>query len=190
MCYEHSRQPGLLLMNAATGHAPSSDIESRYAWLRLATVVALSAVGGVGMWSVVVALPAIQADFGVDRAAASLPYTLAMIAFGGGGIVTGRLADRFGVALPLVLGTLALALGYLAAGHAASLTQVALAHALIGLGCSATFGPLMADISHWFVQRRGIAVAIAASGNYIAGTIWPPVVQHFIATSGWRATHI
>ncbi len=169
--------------------APASDIESPYAWLRLVAAVTLSTVGGVGMWSVVVALPAIQADFGVDRAAAALPYTLAMIAFGGGGIVTGRLADRFGVALPLVLGTLALALGYLAAGHAASLTQVALAHALIGLGCSATFGPLMADISHWFSRRRGIAVAIAASGNYLAGTIWPPVVQHFIASDGWRATH-
>ena len=169
--------------------APASDIESPYAWLRLVAAVNLSTIGGVGMWSVVVALPAIQADFGVDRAAAALPYTLAMIAFGGGGIVTGRLADRFGVALPLVLGTLALALGYLAAGHAASLTQVALAHALIGLGCSATFGPLMADISHWFSRRRGIAVAIAASGNYLAGTIWPPVVQHFIASDGWRSTH-
>jgi MFS family permease len=48
----------------------------------------------------------------------------------------------------------------------------------------------MADMSHWFVRRRGIAVAIAASGNYFAGTIWPPVVQHFIAADGWRATHI
>ena len=163
--------------------------DSRRAWTRLAVAVLIGSLGSVGMWSVVVALPAIQADFGVDRAAAALPYTLAMIAFGGGGIITGRLADRFGVALPLVLGTLALALGYLAAGHAASLTQVALAHALIGLGCSATFGPLMADISHWFARRRGIAVAIAASGNYLAGTIWPPVVQHFIASDGWRATH-
>jgi MFS family permease len=48
----------------------------------------------------------------------------------------------------------------------------------------------MADISHWFVRRRGIAVAVAASGNYIAGTIWPPVVQHFITTDGWRNTYI
>src|SRR5258708_8913688 len=61
---------------------------------------------------------------------------------------------------------------------------------MIGVGCSASFGPMMADISHWFVRRRGIAVALAASGNYIAGTIWPPVVQHFIAADGWRATHI
>jgi len=177
-------------MNAASGHAPSSEIESRYAWLRLATVVAISAVGGVGMWSVVVALPAIQADFGVDRAAASLPYTLAMIGFAGGGVVIGRLVDRFGILLPLALGTISLAAGYVCVGLSPNLTLVALAHTLMGFGCSATFGPLMADVSHWFSRRRGIAVAIAASGNYIAGTIWPPLVQHFIATQGWRATHI
>src|SRR6185437_8965607 len=169
----------------------SPQIESPYAWLRLAACVALSAIGGVGMWSYVVALPAIQADFGIDRAQAALPYTFAMLGFGAGGIVMGRLADRFGIAVPALAGTCALALGYVAAGASSSLWQVALAHGLlIGFGCSTTFGPLMADISHWFVRRRGIAVAIAAAGNYVAGTVWPPVVQHFISTSGWRATHI
>ena len=172
-------------------HAYSTQLESRYAWLRLTASVALSAIGGVGMWSVVVALPAMQADFGVDRAAAALPYTLAMLGFAGGGIAMGRLADRFGVTVPAVAGALCLALGYVGVGLSASLWQVALAHGLlIGFGCSATFGPLMADISHWFSRRRGIAVALAASGNYIAGTVWPPVVQHFIASNGWRATHI
>ena len=165
--------------------------DSAKAWLRLAIAVLLSTIGGVGMWSVVVALPAIQADFGVDRADATLPYTLTMLGFGGGGIVMGRLADRFGIAAPLVLGTLALGAGYVAAGLAPSLWLVAIAQgALIGFGCSCTFGPLMADISHWFMRRRGIAVALAASGNYVAGTIWPTVVQHFIASHGWRATHI
>jgi MFS family permease len=175
-----------------TDHADShsnGQIDSSAAWLRLSVAVLLSTVGGVGMWSVVVALPAMQADFGVARADATLPFTLVMIGFAGGGVLMGRLADRFGIAAPLTLGTVSLSLGYLAVGHAGSLTQVALAHLLIGTGCSTTFGPLMADISHWFARRRGIAVAIAAAGNYIAGTIWPPVVQHFIAADGWRATH-
>lgn len=176
-------------MNVQAGAKPG-DIESSYAWLRLALAVTLSTVGGVGMWSFMVALPALQTDFGVSRADASLPFTMVMFGFAGGGILMGRLADRFGIAVPLGIGTLAVSAGYLATGWAPNLWQVSLAHALIGLGCSASFGPLMADISHWFVQRRGIAVAIAASGNYIAGTIWPPVVQHFIATFGWRATHI
>ena len=164
--------------------------DSAKAWLRLGVAVLLSTVGGVGMWSVVVALPAMQVEFGVARADATLPYMLVMIGFACGGVVMGRLADRFGIAAPLVLGTLSLSLGYLAVGQASSLGQVALAHGLlIGFGSSATFGPLMADISHWFVRRRGIAVAIAAAGNYLAGVVWPPVVQHFIATDGWRATH-
>jgi MFS family permease len=176
--------------HAAAGRAEPDPTDTAKAWLRLGVAVLLSTIGGVGMWSMVVALPAIQADFGVARADATLPYTLAMLGFAGGGVLMGRLADRFGVAVPLALGALALGLGYLAVGQASTLWQVAIAHGLlIGIGCSATFGPLIADLSHWFVRRRGIAVAIAASGNYLAGTFWPPVVQHFIAASGWRATH-
>ena len=168
-----------------------SPADSAAAWLRLAVVVLLATIGGIGMWSFVVALPAIQAEFGIARADASLPFTMQMIGFAGGGVLMGRLVDRYGIAAPLGLGTVSLSAGYLATGLSSSLWQVALAHGLlIGFGCSATFGPLMADISHWFVRRRGIAVAIAASGNYVAGTVWPPVVQHFISTSGWRATHI
>jgi MFS family permease len=168
--------------------APAA-FESPYAWLRLGTALLLGTIGSVGMWSVVVALPAVQAEFGVARADASLPFTLTMIGFGGGGIVMGRLADRFGIVAPVIVGVFCLVLGYSVAAAAPSLWTYALAHALIGFGSSATFGPLLADISYWFVGRRGIAVAIAASGNYLAGTVWPPVVQHFIASAGWRPTH-
>jgi len=109
------------------------------------------------MWSIMVALPTIQADFGVSRADASLPFTMVMFGFAGGGVLMGRLADRFGIAVPLALGTLAVSAGYLATGWSSSLWQVASAHLLIGIGCSASFGPMMADISHWFLRRRGIA---------------------------------
>jgi MFS family permease len=163
--------------------------ESAYAWTRLAIALLLATLGGVGLWSVVVALPVTQAEFGVGRADASLPFTLTMIGFGFGGIAMGRLSDRFGIVVPLIIGALALALGYAAAALATSLWQLALAQCLlIGAGSSATFAPLMAHISMWFNRRRGIAVAIVASGNYLAGTIWPPVLQHFFQTVGWRQT--
>ena len=166
------------------------EVESASAWMRLAVTLALSTIGGVGMWSVVVALPAVQAEFGVARADASLPYTLTMICFGLSGIVMGRLSDRYGVMTPVMLGTLLLALGYVAAGSAPSLGYYTLAQgALIGAGSSATFAPLLAHTSLWFVRRRGIAVAIFASGNYLAGTVWPPIVEHFIRTAGWRQTY-
>jgi MFS family permease len=168
----------------------SSQVESPYAWVRLAAALALGTIGSIGMWSFVVALPAVQAGFGVARADASLPFTLTMMGFGLGGVVMGRLADRHGIVRPVVIGVLALGSGYALTGVAANITQFALAQGLIGLGSSATFGPLMSDISHWFARRRGIAVALASCGNYLAGTLWPPIVQSFIASEGWRATQV
>lgn len=174
-----------------TAALPTTDIDGRAAWLRLAITVVLSTIGGVGLWSAVVALPAVQAEFGTARADASLPYSLLTISFGFGGVLMGRLADRFGIAWPAGIGAVLLALGYVAAAAAPSMPAFALAHALlIGIGSSATFAPLMADISHWFVRRRGIAVAISACGNYLAGTLWPPLVQHLIDALGWRTTHV
>ena len=168
------------------------EAESRYAWLRLWTTLALMTLGGAGMYAVTVALPPVQAEFGVGRSDASLPYTATMIGFGLGGILMGRLADRFGVMVPVLVGSVCLGAGFIAAGLAGSLWQFALAQGvLIGfLGCSATFAPLVADTSLWFHRRRGIAVAICASGNYLGGALWPPVVQHFFDSAGWRATYV
>ena len=129
--------------------------DSRQAWLRLATTMLISTIGGVGMWSVVVALPPVQAEFAVPRSEASLPFMLAMVGFAVGGVFMGRLLDRTGILGPLALGAVALSVGYLGAAGAGSLAMFALAHAVIGFGSSATFGPLMADISNWFVRRRG-----------------------------------
>jgi MFS family permease len=173
----------------AAGQAGGGGVESTYAWVRLGAALLLSTIGGVGMWSVVVALPAVQAEFGVARADASFPYTLTMICFGLSGMVMGRLSDRFGIIVPVMVGAVTMALGYAVAGAATSLWQYTLAQGLlIGAGSASTFGPLLADTSMWFHRRRGIAVGIFASGNYVAGAIWSPVVQHFIAADGWRHT--
>jgi len=171
-------------------HSLEPEAESLYAWLRLAAALAVGSIGTVGMWSVPVALPAVQADFGVARADASLPFTLAMLGFALGSVLMGRLADRFGILAPLASGAVALGLGYVGAGVAGNLTVFALMHVIIGVGASATFGPIMVDASRWFTRRRGIAVALASCGTYLGGAIWPPVLQWFVASSGWRTTHI
>jgi MFS family permease len=165
--------------------------ESPYAWTRLVVALVLSAIGGVGMWSVIVALPAVQAEFGVARSAASLPYTVTMISFGVASIAMGRLSDRFGVFTPVAGGGVLLGLGYAVASQATSLWQFALAQGLlVGVASSATFAPLIADTSLWFTRHRGMAVAIIACGSYLAGTVWPPVLQHFIESDGWRRTYL
>jgi MFS family permease len=167
-------------------------IDSPTAWRRLAVILALCTLGSVGMWSVVVALPHVQAEFGATRSEASLPYTLLMLGFSVGSVLMGRMTDRYGAMPPAFVGGIMLALGYIGSGLAPSLLVFALAHGLlIGLlGASATFTPLMTDASLWFQRRRGTAVAIAACGNYLAGTIWPPILDALITAHGWRAAHI
>ena len=175
-----------------SSHVSAHDPDSRYAWGRLMATLALMTIGSSAMYIVSVVLPAVQAEFGIARADASLPYTAMMIGFGVGGILMGKLADRYGVVRPLLIGSVGLGAGFVLAGLAGNVWLFALAHiVLLGLlGSSATFAPLVADTSLWFVKRRGIAVAICASGNYLAGAIWPPIVQHGIDTIGWRNAYI
>jgi len=169
-----------------------SGVESAYAWRRLLLSLLLSTIGGVGLWSNVVALPAIQVEFGVARASASLPYTVTMVCFALGGILMGRAADRIGIVFPVLGGAAALCVGYIAASYTTSIWQFAIVQgSMIGiLGSSVTFAPLIADVSHWFTRNRGIAVAICASGNYLSGTVWPPALQYLIDEFGWRQAHI
>ena len=164
-------------------------IDSAYAWRRLAASVALSTVGGMGMWCLAVALPTVQADLGVSRADISFAYTMNMLGFFAGGVVAGRLVDRRGIVFTSILSALGLSLGFALAPTTSSLVLFAAAQILIGFSAAATFAPLVADISHWFEKRRGVAVAIAASGNYIAGAIWPPIVGLLIRDHGWRLAY-
>lgn len=166
--------------------------DSRYAMARLALTLLVMTVGSSGMYVVSVMLPAVQAEFGVARADASLPYTLLMLGFGFGGVLMGKLADRIGVMWPMLLGSVFLAAGYIATGMSGGIVSFTIAQALLVglLGSSVAFAPLVADTSLWFVKRRGIAVAVCASGNYLAGAVWPPIAQHFVETVGWRQTYI
>jgi len=167
----------------------TSMIGSPYAWLRLTISLLLSTIAGIGMWSAVVALPAVQADFGIDRATASLPFTFAFTGYAFGGVLMGRLADRLGIVIPLTIGVVMIGLGYVGSSFSVAAWQYAIAYGVIGVGSSAASAPLLADISHWFTRQRGIAIAIVSCGSYLAGTIWPPAIEYALAGVGWRQTH-
>ena len=165
--------------------------DSPESWRRLLASLLLMTIGSSAMYIVPVMLPAVQTAFGVDRGAASTPYFALMLGFGAGTLLMGRLADRFGVMAAVLIGTVGLAVGYALASMAPGITSFIWIHGVLiaMLGAAATFSPLVADTALWFERRRGVAVAICASGNYIAGAFWPPVIQALAEAYGWRQTY-
>ncbi|MGR3511567.1 MAG: MFS transporter [Paracoccaceae bacterium] len=164
--------------------------DSGYSWARLAISLALSVVGSIGMWAVIVVLPAMQADFGISRAGATVPYIFCMVGFAFGNFILGRAVDRWGITPVLAASAVAQSAGFALAAVLPSLAVVSVLHLALGLGAAASFGPLIADVSQWFLRRRGIAVAIAASGNYLAGTVWPTPIAWIMAERGWQGAYL
>lgn len=166
----------------------SSEPDGPYAWARLSAALALMTLGGFGMFACTVALLPVATEFGLSRGEASLPYTLFTIGFGAGGIAYGWATSRFGTARIVLVASLIYGTGFLIAARAEAFWIYALAFGLpIGfLGAAATFSPLVADAALWFEKKRGFAIGIVISGNYIAGAIWPPIVQALIDAMGWR----
>src|ERR1700676_3762451 len=180
-------------VHAPTDPSPDSPLftpDSGQAWMRLALALVIGSIGSVGMWSVVVVLPVVETECGASGGAVSLAFTLTMLGFGLGGVAAGRITDRFGIVAAMALSITFLGLAYVLAGLSTTLWQFILVHVLIGLGTSATFGPLMAEASHWLERYRGLEVTIVASGNYVGGTIWPPLVNWGVQLTGWRTIHI
>lgn len=166
-----------------------TTLDSRYSWFRLGITLLIATVGNIGMWAVIVVMPALQSEFGVDRAASTYPYTMTMVGFALGNYYIGRGVDRFGITISLIAAVLMMSLGFVWAAVSGSFTVLSGVHLFIGFGTAACFGPIIADISQWFNKRRGIAVAIAASGNYLSGAIWPLLLEGVLTDYGWRAAY-
>ena len=164
--------------------------DSRYSWIRLGLSLGLSVVGSAGMWATIVVLPMMASDLGLERADATLPYLLTMAGFALGNLLLGRAVDRFGIVPVLALAGLSTAAGFGSAAVLPGLGGITAVHFLVGLGAGAYFGPLIADVSQWFMARRGIAVAITASGNYLSGALWPPVLIWASGETDWRAAYV
>lgn len=149
---------GLHAMAAAPQH------DSPHSWLRLLVTLAVATVGSVGIWAPVTVLPAMQADFGTDRGAASLPYTAAMIGFALGSRVAGRPVDRWGIApAPPAAAAAVAGPGFGAAAATGSLAMQAALRLALGPGAAACCGPLTAAIPYRFLRRPGIAGAATTS---------------------------
>jgi MFS family permease len=140
------------------------------------------------MWSIVAMLPFVQQDFAVSRSMVTVPYIALMTGFAFGSIILGKYADRLGIVMPMLVAAGCIGVGFILSGFAPNIWVYCLTNLLIGIGTGTGFAPLMADISHWFVKRRGLAVVIVACGNYLAGGLWPLLINQTMPSFGWRGT--
>ena len=173
--------------------APSTRdarIDSAYAWVRVLASIIIMAAGFAGLYSIVVALKPVASDLDATRGGVSFAYAVLFTGFGVGGILMGWWSDRVGIMWPTLVGSVAIASGLFLAGHATALWHIVLAFGLLVgfLGMSSIMVPLVANITHWFDRRRGIATSVVISGSYLAGTMWPPLLQIGIDEVGWRET--
>jgi MFS family permease len=157
--------------------------------MRLFLGLVIATVGNVGMWIIVLLMPAIQQEFEIDRATASAPFVLTMVGFAIGNALIGRVVDHFGMSKTLIIAAVINSAGFAGAMTVQSIAMLSTLQFIIGFGTAAAFGPLIADVSHWFLKHRGIAVAITASGNYFSGSIWPLLLNGTLETDGWRAVY-
>ncbi len=164
--------------------------DTPYAWFRLLITLIIAIFANTGMWAVITIMPALEAEFVTSRAVTSLPFTMNMIGFAVGNLVIGQIIDRFGVTLSVMAAAICSASAFFLATLAGDIYLLAAIHLLLGFGTAAGFGPLITDISHWFLKQRGIAVALIASGNYLAGGIWPLFLSDILAEDGWRAAYL
>jgi MFS family permease len=172
-----------------SGQRFPDSIESRLSWIAAGLAIAILSISYGAPLIVVVALKPIATALASDRSVVALAGALVWIGTGTGGIVMGWVADRVGVRRTIVFGAVMTALG-LAVSSLGQVWALYVGHALlIGfLGGGALYPPMLIYISRWFDRRRGTALALISSGQYVAGIIWPSLLQRALIVAGWRGT--
>ncbi len=165
---------------------------SAYAVIRAINSLLLMMVAMCGMYASVLVLEPVTREFQVGHGVGALPYTMYMIGFGLGNVVLGRIMDRIGISVLAFIAAICLPSGLYLASNSENFWVFTISLSVLCgfLGGAFAFGPLTADISHWFTRRRGLAIGIVTSGSCLAGALWPPIMQSWIDSVGWRQSFV
>ena len=183
------RTPADLAERGADGAPAPASIEGRSSWVAASLTLALLSISYGSPLLAVVGLKPITEDLGTVRQVVALAGALTWLGTGAGGIVMGQLAERIGMRATVMIGAVSIAFG-LAMSATGSIWAILIGHTLfVGLfGNGALYPPLLVYVSRWFDRRRGTALALISSGQYIAGMVWPTVFERAMAGYGWQAT--
>jgi MFS family permease len=169
------------------GGAPThASIESKASWRNAWFVLAILSVSFASPLLIVVGMKPIQEALGTQRSVVALAGALVWVGTGAGGIFMGWLADRIGVRTTVAIGACVIA-GGLLLSSLGWIWALFVGHALMGLfGNGGVYPPLLVYVSRWFDRRRGTAIALISSGQYVAGVVWPAIFERAISAIGWQ----
>jgi MFS family permease len=164
-------------------------MDTAQSWRIAVATLAIMTVAFGGPWIAAVALKDIAAEVNSTRAVPAFASAITWLGVGTGGILMGRVANRFGTRLTVIIGALMIAIG-LGVSTLGATWPLWIGHGLfIGmLGLGGINAPLFIYVSRWFDRRRGSALALISSGSYLAGALWPPLFEPAISAFGWRHT--
>ena len=150
--------------------------------------VAMLFITGGAMFMIVVALKDMATDFSWPREVPSLAFSLQFVGSGFGGLIMGRVVDRWGFGVPALLATGMVSVGAMLVSEITAAWQLYMIYLIMfGLsGQGALAAPALANISRWYSEHRGRAVGIVSSGQALAGIVWLPVFGYVMLQIGWR----
>jgi MFS family permease len=168
---------------------PLQSVETRKSWIVATVALAVMATAFGAPWIAVVGLKTIAAEVNGERSIPALAGALVWMGSGVGGILMGRMAERFGVRSTVITGSVMIAAG-LALSTFGPSWPLLVGHGLfIGvLGIGGINAPFYIYVSRWFDRRRGSALALISSGAFLAGALWPSIFEPAIRNLGWRDT--
>ncbi|MBV9829316.1 MAG: MFS transporter [Alphaproteobacteria bacterium] len=178
-------------MSSGAPAAAGDSIETGQSWMAACVTLGLLSISYGSPLLAVVGLKPITADLGASREVVALAGAFTWVGTGLGGILMGQVAERLGVRFTVTFGAVMIAIG-LCIASSGGIWSLLIGHALfVGLlGNGALYPPLLVYVSRWFDRRRGTALALISSGQYIAGMAWPTIFSHALANYGWRSTMI
>ena len=177
---------------AAAGHArgkAASGLDSRASWRAAWLTLAILSVSYGSPLPIIVGMKTMEAELGTDRSVLALAGALVWVGTGAGGILMGWLADRIGLRRTVTIGACMIA-GGLALSSTGTIWALYIGHGLmVGLfGNGGVYPPLLVYVTRWFERRRGAAIALISSGQYVAGVVWPSLFERAIDGIGWQGT--
>ena len=161
-----------------------------YGWVVVFIVfLSLTTYGLFSSYSVF--LEPLEAELHTKRAAISMAYTIFLAVYSICATPMGWLSDRYGPRKTLWLAAFLIGCGITLCSLTTSLWQLYLFFGVIAaIGHGAIFVVPMSTLNRWFIQRRGLAVGIAACGIGFGLLVVPPITSQIINMYSWQVAFI